>query len=197
MTNKSVIELVPGRKHFFYYPTNVAIVGVSASKVNFMPCAWNTGLSYDPFLYGVSIGIERATRSFIDEKKEFSVNFVDFHQHHLIRSLGRSSGLEINKVKHFDVKYTHGEILDCPILECAYLSYECSLHSRVVLGDHVLYVGEAKLMHVNNDIRDETIVDTSKTAPLLYLGVDHYLTTDPSSLKNLKDLPFHYTSSKK
>jgi flavin reductase (DIM6/NTAB) family NADH-FMN oxidoreductase RutF len=67
MKRKITITPTPGRKHFSYYPVNVAIGGVTLeNKTNFMLCAWNTDLSYDPFLYGVSVGIGRATRKFLD-----------------------------------------------------------------------------------------------------------------------------------
>ncbi len=193
MNSKLAFSPTPGKKHFFYYPSNVAIVGVSLEeKTNFMPCAWNTGLSYDPFLYGVSIGLDRTTREMLDAKQKFSVNFVDYVHHGLVRSIGRSRGAEINKPDEFQIEFSAGHEVDCPILDCAYLSYECDLFSRSCLGDHVLYVGEMKYMHVDKDVHQNLILDNKAAQPLLYLGVDHYITTDGQSLKNLKHLPFHY-----
>jgi flavin reductase (DIM6/NTAB) family NADH-FMN oxidoreductase RutF len=193
MNRKITITPTPGQKHFSYYPVNVAIVGVTLeNKTNFMPCAWNTGLSYDPFLYGVSVGIGRATRKFLDLKKQFSINFVDFTRHPMVRSIGRSTGAEIDKPSEFGIDFYQGSRVDCPILECAYLAYECDLFSQSTLGDHILYVGEMKMMHVDEAVHKDLILDTAVTKPLLYLGVDHYLTTDPETVKNLKNLPFHY-----
>jgi flavin reductase (DIM6/NTAB) family NADH-FMN oxidoreductase RutF len=193
MKKKSVLEILSGEKHFFYYPAHVAIVGVTYNKkTNFMPCAWNTGLSYDPFLYGVSVGTDRATASLISSSRQFSINFVDFSKHPMVRALGRSSGAEIDKAKKFDVKFYEGAQLDCPIMEDAYLSYECNLFEKISLGDHILFVGKASQLHISEEIENQHIVETDTTKPLLYLGMDHYLTVDSKTLKSLKELPFHY-----
>ena len=104
MFNK--IKIIPeqNKKYFTGYPNNVCVVGVQVDdKKNFMPAAWNVGLSYNPFLYGVSVGTDRHTHELLNQADCFTVNFFDFKHVSTIRSLGRSSGSEIDKEKEFNL----------------------------------------------------------------------------------------------
>ena len=68
------VKVIPkkGKKYFYYYPQLVVVIGVKfKNKINFMPCVWNTGLSYDPFLYGISVGEDRFTKSFLAKLTNF------------------------------------------------------------------------------------------------------------------------------
>ena len=47
-------------------------------------------------------------------------------------------------------------------------------------------------MHLKESLLDNYILDTNEISPILYLGVDHYIKIDKTSMKSLKDLPFHY-----
>ena len=182
-----------GKKYFYYYPQLVVVIGVkNKNKINFMPCVWNTGLSYDPFLYGVSVGSDRYTKKMLDKANEFSINFLQFDDVQLVRSFGRSSGGEINKIDEFNVEYYNSEEMDIPLLQSAYLSLECKKFSKTKIGDHDLFVGEVNLMHINESLLNDYILDTGQVSPILYLGVDHYIEVSNDSLISLKNLPFHY-----
>ena len=52
MSEKITIIPDPKTKFFYDCPSNVAVIGVRVDdKQNFMPAAWNVGLSYHPPLY--------------------------------------------------------------------------------------------------------------------------------------------------
>ena len=192
-----LIEPEAGRKYFYYYPQAVVVVGVLYDgKVNFMPCAWNTGLSYDPFMYGVSVGTERYTHGLLEKADAFSINFFTYDELKLVRSLGRSSGKDIGKAETFDMPYSPGEKVNAPVVVGAYHTMECEKTSEVTFGDHTLVVGEVKLMHVRDDLADQEILNIDCVSPLMYLGVDHYVTLDNDSVTSLKDEPFHYQENK-
>jgi len=193
MPKKVQIEPVPGEKCFHYYPQLVVVVGVCVDdKINFMPCAWNTCLSYDPYLYGVSVGQTRFTHGMLQQADVFTVNFLGLEHCHLVRALGRSTGSEIDKAKEFNVGHSNGVRIDAPVMDTAYYSLECIKRATNTYGDHTLFVGEVQLMHLSDSITNDKNIDTDLISPLLYLGVDHYITTDKTSRFSLKNLPLHY-----
>lgn len=191
--NKVIVDPIKGTKYFYYYPQLPVVIGVrDGDKLNFMPCVWNTGLSYDPFLYGISVGTERFTHKMLRNVNEYTINFLPFEDVELVRSLGRSSGGQIDKVKEFNLSYKESTKINAPLLENAYCSFECSKYDEKLFGDHVLFVGEVVSMHINESLIKKYILDTKKVSPILYLGVDHYIKIESDSLLSLKDLPFPY-----
>jgi flavin reductase (DIM6/NTAB) family NADH-FMN oxidoreductase RutF len=190
------IKITPekGKKYFYNYPSNVVVVGVQDNeRRNVMPVAWSTTLSYDPFLYGVSIGVNRHSHSLLSKTDAFTVNFMDFKDSRTVRSLGRSSGAEMDKIAEFKLPVHAGEKVPSPVLDNAYCTFECVKKDQLLLGDHTLFVGEVVLMHVaENAATLENALNTEEISPLLYLGADSYITSNPKSRISLKDLPFYY-----
>lgn len=183
-----------GDKYFYHYPQLVVVVGVkSGEKVNFIPVAWNTCLSYTPFLYGISIGQERFTHRMLHQSNSFTVNFLSYDHIRLVRSLGRSSGAEMDKEKEFCIDYVSGKKTGAPIMVLAYCTFECSKQGAWLFGDHTLFVGEIVAIEINeNAMNDDKSLNIEIFPPFLYMGIDDYITTDNKSRVSLKDLPFHY-----
>jgi len=195
---KVILEPEKNKKYFYYYPQLVVVIGVrDGDKVNFMPCVWNTGLSYDPFLYGVSVGADRFTCKMLNNVNEYSINFLGFEYIKMIRSLGRSSGSYTDKSNEFNVRYSESVLINAPIIDVAYYSLECRKKSSELYGDHVLFVGKVELMHLNEALAEDYIINTKIVSPTLYLGVDHYIAADDNSLISLKNMPFHYKTGEK
>ncbi len=184
--------------HFHYYPHHPIVIGVyDGNNPNFMPCVWNTALSYTPFLYGVAVRKERYTNKILKKAKSFSINFLEFKNVNLIRSIGRSSGKFIDKAKEFKIKFSKSSNLKVPVLNDAYLSFECNKKYSNQYGTHTLFVGEIKLIHTENKLTKKTLLDISKVSPTLYLGADNYITLNKKSLLNLKSKSFHKSYSGK
>ncbi len=180
--------------NFHYYPHQPVVIGVKVGKkTNFMPCVWNTGLSYEPFLYGVSVRKKRHTNKMLKRAKFFSINFMDFKNVNLVRSLGRSSGRQINKSEKFKINFSKGFCSEAPILTDSYLSFECKKKFENTYGTHTLFVGQVELIHIANKISKKSILDVSKVSPTLYLGADHYISINKNSLLSLQSLPFHHS----
>jgi len=185
-------------KNFHYYPQHPIVIGVGDKKIsNFMPCVWNTALSYEPFMYGISVKKDRFTNKILKNVKFFSINFLDFKHVRFIRLIGRSSGKLINKTKEFGIKFSNGLNFNVPILSNAYLIFECEKKYEKNFGTHTLFVGKVKMIHTKNKVARKSILDTLKISPTLYLGADHYISLDKKSLLNLKSLSFHKSYSLK
>ncbi len=178
--------------NFHYYPHHPVVIGINTGKkTNFMPCVWNTALSYEPFLYGVSVRKERFTNKLLRKAKSFSINFLDYKHVPFIRRIGRSSGYFINKINEFDIDFSDGILTNVPVLTKSYLSFECRKKYINQYGTHTLFVGEVKIIHTDNNISKKIILDLKKIRPTLYLGADHYVSLNNKSLLNLKSMPFH------
>jgi flavin reductase (DIM6/NTAB) family NADH-FMN oxidoreductase RutF len=174
-------------KFQYFYPYTVALVGARAgSQVNFMSCAWHTALSFDPPLFGILISKKRFTHQIISEAREFTANFISFERIKLSAQMGRTSGLDRDKVKEFGVKTAPSQIIASPIIEEAYVALECKLAEVQPYGDHDLFVGEVLAVHEDPDVFDaEGTLNASKVRPLLYLGSDFYITIDPDTFKHV------------
>ncbi len=181
---KTITQII---KFQHFYPYTVALVGgQSGGQINYMACAWHTALSFDPPLFGVLISKERLTHTIISEAREFTVNFISADQVKLSAQMGRKSGHDTDKIKEFEVKLSPSRIIQSPIVEEAYISFECKLTDVKAYGDHDLFVGEVLVIHEEEKSLDaEGVLNTEKIRPLLYLGSDFYITINPDTLKHV------------
>lgn len=182
---KSVITQL--KKFQYFYPYTVALVGARVeNQVNFMSCAWHTALSFDPPLFGILISKKRFTHQIISQAREFTVNFLRFERVKLSAQMGRTSGESLDKIKEFGVKIVPSQIITSPIIQEAYVAFECKLAEVKAFGDHDLFVGEVLAVHQDTDVfDDEGILNPSKVRPLLYLGSDFYITIDRDTFKHV------------
>ncbi len=171
-------------KVYYYYPNLVTVVGVRCGeKDNFMAAVWNTGLSFEPPLFGVAIAHSRYSHSFLIKTKEFSCNFLSFDQVDLVHFCGRTSGRDIDKVKEKNLLIFYGVKTKAPMLQSAYCSFECKLVNIVPTGDHDFFVGQIVALHYQEGAFDENVLlQTQHTSPIFYLGKDTYLTVDSASV---------------
>ncbi|BDG15359.1 flavin reductase family protein [Thermus brockianus] len=137
---------------YHYYPGVPAVVGVRlGGRVNFCPAVWNTGLSADPPLFGVSLSPKRFTHGLLLEARRFSASFHPYTQAALVQWLGSVSGREVDKgqAPHF-----LGQT-GVPILEGAYAAYELALLEVCSFGDHDLFVGRVVAVWEEEALLDE------------------------------------------
>jgi flavin reductase (DIM6/NTAB) family NADH-FMN oxidoreductase RutF len=175
------------QKFQYFYPYTVALVGAEWSgRTNFMSCAWHTALSFSPPLFGVLIAKKRFTHGLIEGAREFTVNFISYDRVKLSAQMGRTSGHDRKKLQEFQVKLAPSRLIKSPIIDEAYVSFECKLIETRAYGDHDLFVGEVLAVHqAEKSFDSEGVLNTSKVKPLLYLGNDLYITADPDTLKHV------------
>ncbi len=171
----------------YFYPYTVALVGAqSENLINYMACAWHTALSFDPPLFGIMIAKKRLTHRVISEAREFTVNFLAAEQVKLSAQMGRTSGHEIDKIKEFQVKLSPSKIIASPIIDEAYVCFECKVVDIRTYGDHDIFVGQVLAIHGDADVfDDEGVLNPGAIRPLLYLGSDFYVTVDADSFKHV------------
>ncbi len=173
-------------KFYFHYPFPVTVVVVKVNgKINMMSAVWHTQLSFSPPLYGVLISPKRYTFDILRRAKQFTLNFVDFDIMETVAFVGNTSGRDVDKASEFDIALRDGRIVDTPVLEEAYAAYECELFDERAYGDHVMFVGKIVGVHYDENLfyGEKYHPQVERVKPVLYIGDDSYLTTDPTTLR--------------
>lgn len=181
---KSTDELV-----LHCYPGLIALITAKSGDVqNVMTCGWHSYLSANPPIYGIAVGKERFTYDLIKNSGSFAVNFVPAEFIDYIEAAGKLTGADGDKLERIGMKWKEGETVTSPILEDAYVAYECKVIDIRPYGDHDWIVGNITKFH-----RDETKFENGlpnfKNVQLpLFLGQSNYLIADEET--NVKKSEF-------
>jgi flavin reductase (DIM6/NTAB) family NADH-FMN oxidoreductase RutF len=159
------------------YPGMVALVTAKWNdKKNIMAAGWHTYISYDPPIYGVAIGEERFTHHLIKGAKEFAIQFVSAEYAHYIMQAGTETGAEIDKFDKLGIPFRNAVTINCPIVQNAYVVYECKLIDVNTYGDHDFFVGEITAFHRDDEkFTDEGLPEFENIEVPLYLGRSKFL----------------------
>ncbi|MBX0358767.1 flavin reductase family protein [Halobacillus sp. Nhm2S1] len=158
------------------YPGMVAVVGVfNEGKVNFMAAGWHAYLSMTPPMYGVAIGRERHTYKMVKQSKRFTINFLPFEEAGFIQYSGTVSGVDVDKDHTYNQSWTM-EQEGFPLIEDAYLAYECKVHQIVNTGDHDWVIGDIEGCHYKEEnFLENGLPNFEKLNIPLYLGRSSYM----------------------
>jgi len=171
-----------------HYPKMAVIVTASAQgRDDAMTAAWHSSISLRPPIYGVAVTSKRFTHQLITDSQEFGINFIPLEKAALAAAIGGTSGKNLDKFERFNIGKEKPLKTAAPILKDAYAAYECKLMDSRPYGDHFWLVGEIVAVHFLEEAFNKTkVLDLDKIKPLLYIGSDHYVSTDRSSTKIVK-----------
>ncbi len=170
-------------RFYRYFPMSVTVVGVKyRDKNNLMPAVWNSPLSFDPPLFGVSISPKRYSHSLIKQAGEFTANFFDYAFIRKIAACGSVSGRDVDKFTEFGLTPGKSRLIHSPFVEEAYCALECKLERVDSYGDHDWFVGRVLGIHYDEGIYDsEGLLDFAAVRPAMYMGANYYFTVDPET----------------
>jgi flavin reductase (DIM6/NTAB) family NADH-FMN oxidoreductase RutF len=171
-----------------HYPRVAAIITAKAgNQAGAMTATWHMPLSYNPPVYTVAIAPKRFTYNLIAASHEFGVNFMPAEQANLIAAVGGSSGADIDKFRKFPMGTDKSIKTGAPILRASYASYECKLIDDRAYGDHRLLIGEIVAVHwLPEAFMEDGSLDLTVVSPTLYIGNEHYISTDACSIRTLE-----------
>lgn len=175
-TRRLAVSAPPDR-FFGYYPGTVAVITASSEgDRNVMSAGWHSALSAEPPLYGVAIGRERYTHRLVVASGGFAVHFLPFGAARSIAAVGSTSRRTgVDKFERFDLATEPGAVLDVPILQDAYLAYECRVQVVHETGDHDWVVGEVVAVHHAPEAFDERRLQHGRDVPAtVYYGRSRY-----------------------
>ncbi|WP_416148538.1 flavin reductase family protein [Salipaludibacillus sp. HK11] len=162
------------------YPSLVALVTVkNGDQQNIMAAGWHSYMSYDPPIYGVAVAKERFTHHLIQQSKRFAINFVPAEYAHFIELSGKKTGKDGDKLERMFAKWKDGETTGAPILENAYVAYECEMIDSKTYGDHDWLVGKITRFHQDKEkFGEDGLPNFDKLQLPLFLGQSKYLIAD-------------------
>ena len=168
--------------HYLTYPRITPVItSGTAEKPNIMAASWTTPLSVRPPLFGVSVAPRRYSCELIRKYKAFGVCFLPFKYVDIVLGVGSVSGREVDKFKHFGLRFFVGDSTGVPILEDSVSALECRLVKEVEVGDHIFFVGEVVAAWLREGILRGSIFDVSKVRHVYYIG-DGFFTTNSSEV---------------
>ncbi|WP_280771329.1 flavin reductase family protein [Salipaludibacillus daqingensis] len=172
------------------YPGLVALITAkSGDKQNIMAAGWHSYISYDPPIYGVAVAKERFTHHLIEESKKFAINFVPAEYAHFIELSGKKTGVDGDKFERMFAKWKEGEVTGAPILQSAYVAYECEVIDTNTYGDHDWLVGKITRFHQDKEkFGQDGLPDFNKLQLPLFLGQSKYLIADNATTLKEIDL---------
>lgn len=165
------------------YPGMVALVTVSHGEDNnVMAAGWHSYISYQPPIYGVSIGRERHTHKLVKSAGKFAINFMPYEYSALIQQAGVYTGSKVNKFEKANISFDHGSATNSPILSDAYIAYECEVIDCNSYGDHDWFVANIVQFYRDPDkFLENGMPDFDKLTIPLYLGRSTYTNVNQHS----------------
>ncbi len=179
--SKSEVDL--SLTYRFLYPRHVVLVSCAGKdgKANIITIAWSMPVSMNPPMVAISVTPQRHSYKLIEETQEFVINIPTMDILREVLFCGRVSGKEVDKFKESGLTSAPAKIVKCPIIKECVAHLECKLHSKIVTGDHVLFVGNVLSAYVNEGVFD-TKFDLRKIKPVLHIGGDEFVTVLPKTI---------------
>jgi flavin reductase (DIM6/NTAB) family NADH-FMN oxidoreductase RutF len=171
----------PSKVYRLLYPAVPAIVACEDAGLTYaMPVVSVISISGTPPLVGIASSPSHTTHQALVRAGCFSLSWVDASLAHAVEVLGTTQRTTEDKLRSAGLTHAPGGKLAVPVIEAAVASLECSLHSRLTLGDHELLVGMVESARASDDFHEYWGFLTYE--PLLYAGLQggSFRTYEPS-----------------
>jgi flavin reductase (DIM6/NTAB) family NADH-FMN oxidoreductase RutF len=109
-------------------------------RPNVMTAAWQTPLSHEPPLLGVSIDLRRYSHALLQQVGELVVNVVGPGFEEALLRCGNASGRDVDKLAAFGLRALPARCVHPPLIAGALAHLECEVVQQVPTGDHTLFV---------------------------------------------------------
>lgn len=109
---------------------------------NVLAVAWNSPLSQNPPLAGISIAKTHFSHQLIVDSHEFTINVPHSNRINSVFTVGRLSGREGDKFAKAGLTPVPSQMVLPPLIEECIGHLECRLNQMVDVGDHTWFVGD-------------------------------------------------------
>lgn len=172
-------KAVEGEVTYAYPGMVAAVTSRSGEKRNVMASGWHSYIGSGPAFYGISL--REATHSYrlIQESGVFGVHFLPAARSEQIQGAGTLSGRDADKLSTLNLKFEDGIKTGVPVLNDAYVAYECQVKDIHLYGDHYWIVGEIVQAYRDDAVFGENgLPDLNKLNIPLYMGRATYRILD-------------------
>lgn len=150
------VVLVTTRHHF-----RQRLEKEETEKNDIITVAWHTPLSFEPELYGISIGKTRFSWRMIKESRVFCINFVPYSMEKQAVLCGTSSGENTDKYAETDLTMEECDNIDCGKIKEALGWMECEVVNELDTGDHTFFI--ARVISSSGEGEGKRLMQDSKT----------------------------------
>jgi len=117
-----------------------------------MVAGYNMKCSSNPSMLAVALWVEGYTHKVIHKEKEFVIAVPSLAMEKYIPIFGKLHGNEVDKFAKTSIPNKKAKFVKAPLLEEAYLNFECKLVKEVESGDHILFIGEVLQAYQNENV---------------------------------------------
>ena len=135
------------------YPEQVviAIAKDKAGRANPVTLGWTMIVSGNPPMMAIAVAKTHYSIEAITHSKSFTIAFPSSEMAEAALFFGSKSGRDTDKFAEFDCKTEPAKTIDSVLLAEAVANFECTLKSETQAGDHIIFVGEVVLSHINTE----------------------------------------------
>jgi len=149
----------------YFYPMHLALLSVGR---NFMPLAWWTPVSKEPFRFLLAIDRKNHTLFLLRELGEAALSFLPWEERAWVVRSGYLSGRRVDKAEKLGVALRPAQKLQKTLVpEKALAVFELKVEEWPSDGDHALFLGE--VLHVEGS-------PEARRRPILFLGFRDFAT---------------------
>jgi len=116
-----------------------------------MVAGYNMKCSSKPAMLAVALWVEGYTHKVIQREKEFVIAVPSKAMEKYIPVFGKLHGNEVDKFAKTQMPTRKAKFIKAPLIEEAYMNFECKLVKEVESGDHILFIGEVLQAYQNED----------------------------------------------
>lgn len=156
----------------------VLVTSKYKDKTNIVTLAWQSPLSHNPMLLGVSIANKHLSNELIKESGEFAINIPHRSMIKETQRCGSISGREVDKFRDNNLKMESSNKISTPGIKECIANIECRLEKSFIIGDHTLFVGKvlfAKVEEGSFDFNNNYWKVNPKSELLHHLGSNLYV----------------------
>jgi flavin reductase (DIM6/NTAB) family NADH-FMN oxidoreductase RutF len=159
----------------------VSCVG-KAGKPNITTLAWAMPTSINPPLLAISLAPTRHSHKLIEESGDFVVNIPTLEILQAVYACGSLSGRSFDKFKKTNLTPMPSKKVKAPAIRECIAHLECIVDSKLITGDHTVFVGKILEAYADQGVFAETY-DLKKTRMLYHLGGNNFAVLDPKIYK--------------
>jgi len=138
------------------YPRFTVLVTTGTPEnPNAMAIAWNSPLSADPPLVGISISPSRHSHALLRKQRDFVLSVPSADLADKVLYIGSHSGKNENKFANCGLTSAKADFVTAPLIRECPINLECALRDEIQVGDHSLFIGQVVKTHV----RDRSMLD--------------------------------------
>ena len=133
-------------------PVTLIVTISREGRINIMTCSWNTPLSEEPPLIGISVWKGSFTHKLLKEVPEFTVNIPSSNLLKDVMIAGTKSGKDVDKLKEMNVTLKPAKKVKPPIIEECLGHMECKVVKEVDVGECTLFIGEVVEAYAEEEV---------------------------------------------